>query len=99
YPTKSIRLIVGYPPGAQSDAAARLTATRLGEILGQPIVVENRSGAVSTIAAELVARSPPDGYTVLLGGSSNLAQAPFPFPDLRYDPVRDFVPIGRILKV
>lgn len=99
YPTKPIRLIVGFPPGAQSDAAARLTAMRLGEILGQPIVVENRSGAVSTIAAEMVAKSPPDGYTVLLGGSSNLAQAPFLFADLRYDPVRDFVPIGRILKV
>jgi len=99
YPTKPLRLLVGYPPGAQSDAVARLTAVRLGEILGQPIVVENRSGAPGTIAAELVARSPADGYTMLLGGSSNLAQAPFLFSDLRYDPVRDFVPIGRILKV
>jgi tripartite-type tricarboxylate transporter receptor subunit TctC len=99
YPVKPIRLIVGYPPGAQSDATARATATKLGEILGQPVIVENRSGASSTIAAELVANSPPDGYTMLLGGSSNLAQAPFIFSELRYDPVRDFVHVGRILKV
>ncbi len=99
YPTRSIRLVVGFPPGAQSDTTARLVAIRLGGILGQSVVVENRSGATATIAADIVARSAPDGYTLLLGGSSNLALAPLLFTDLRYDPVRDFAPIARIARV
>ena len=99
YPTKVIRLIVGYPPGAQSDTSARLVALGLGHVLGQTVVVENRSGATATIAAEVVARSSADGYTLLLGVSTNLALAPLLFSDLRYDPVRDFVPIGRIAQV
>ena len=99
YPTRPIRIVVGYPAGAQSDTTARLVGVRLGEILGQPVVIENRSGAGATIAAEVVARSAADGYTLLLGGSSNMALAPLVYGDLRYDPVRDFIPIGRIARI
>jgi len=99
YPAKPIRILVGYPAGAQSDTTARLVGTRLGEILGQSFVVENRGGAGATIAAEAVAHSTADGYTLLLGGSSNMALAPLIYGDLRYDPVRDFVPIGRIVRI
>ena len=65
YPTKPIRLIVGFPPGGNADAAARLTAQRLGESLGVNVVVENRGGAGGSIAAQLAARAPNDGYTLL----------------------------------
>ncbi len=99
YPVKPIRLIVGYPPGAQTDTTARLVAAKLGDRLGQSVVVENRSGASATIAAEAVARAPADGYTLLVGGNSNMVLAPLVFGNLRYDPVRDFVPIGRVARV
>jgi tripartite-type tricarboxylate transporter receptor subunit TctC len=99
FPAKPIRLVVSYPPGAQTDNSARLVAARMAELLGQMVVIENRPGAGATIGAELVARSQADGYTLLMGGSSNLALAPLLYADLRYDPVRDFVAIGRIARV
>src|SRR3954447_20145509 len=66
FPTKPIRLVIGYPPGGAVDANARLIAPKLGELLGQPVVVENRPGASGVIATDYVAKSPPDGYTILL---------------------------------
>jgi len=99
YPAKPLRLLVGFPPGAQTDAIARLVAAKLGDHLGQSVVVENRSGASGTIAADAAARSPADGYTLLIGGNSNMVLGPLMFDNLRYDPVRDFVAIGRIARV
>jgi tripartite-type tricarboxylate transporter receptor subunit TctC len=99
YPTRPIRLIVGFPPGAQSDAAARFVGGKLSEVLGQPVVVDNRGGASGTIGAELAARAPADGYTLLLGSISNLTMAPLTIPNLRYDPVHDFVAIRRFARV
>src|SRR5688500_9470981 len=66
FPSKPIRLIIGYPPGGAVDANARLLAPKLGDALGQPVVVENRPGASGNIATEFVAKAPPDGYTILL---------------------------------
>src|SRR6478609_7098472 len=66
FPSKPIRLVIGYPPGGAVDANARLIAPKLGEPLGQPVVVENKPGASGVIATDYVAKSPPDGYTILL---------------------------------
>jgi len=93
YPVKPVRIIVGFPPGGGSDIIARLVAQKLSGLLGQPVVVENRPGASANIAAELVARSAPDGYTLLFGNSS-LSISPAVFRKLNYDPVRDLVPIS-----
>jgi acyl carrier protein len=99
YPTRPIRLIVGFPPGAQSDAAARLVGGKLSALLGQPVVIDNHGGASGAIASELAARAPADGYTLLLGSISNLTMAPLVIPNLRYDPVGDFVAIRRFARV
>jgi tripartite-type tricarboxylate transporter receptor subunit TctC len=96
YPTRPIRLIIGFPPGGSNDVVARLVAPRLGELLGAQVVVENRPGANATIATENVAKAAPDGYTIMLGSSSPLAISPFTYSKLGYDTLRDFVGIGQI---
>ena len=93
YPVKAVRVIVGFPAGGGSDLIARLVAQKLSGALGQPAVVENRPGASANIAAELVAKSTPDGYTLLFGNSS-LSISPAVFRKLNYDPVKDLVPIS-----
>ncbi len=93
YPAKPIRLIAAFPAGGPSDIVARAIGKRMSEVLGQPVVVENRTGAGGNIGAEAVARSAPDGYTVLLGGSY-LTIAPSLYSKLPFDPLRDFAPIG-----
>jgi len=93
YPVKPVRLVVGFPAGGGSDLIARLVAQKLSGALGQPAVVENRPGASANIAAELVAKSAPDGYTLLFGNSS-LSISPAVFKKLPYDPVRDLMPIS-----
>ena len=94
YPDKPLRLIVPLAPGGQADIIGRILAQELGDILKQPVVIDNRAGVGGTIGAEFVARAPADGYTLLLGGSNNLAIATLLVKDVRYDPLRDFVPIG-----
>jgi len=93
YPAKAVRLVVPNPPGGSSDLLARLVAQKVGETLGQPMVVENRAGADSIIGAELVARSAPDGYTLLVGNASANVANLFLYKSLPYDPVKDFTPI------
>jgi tripartite-type tricarboxylate transporter receptor subunit TctC len=93
YPNRPIRLVVGFPPGGGTDVVARIIAPRLAENLGQPVVIENRPGATGTVAAAMVARSPPDGYTLMMGHVSVNAIAPSLFPNLQYDVLRDFAPI------
>ncbi len=93
YPTKPIRLIVASPPGGNSDLLTRLVAQSVGNALGQPMVVENRAGADGIIGTEFVARSAPDGYTLLLGNSSTIVSNIFFHKSLPYDPVKDFTPI------
>lgn len=95
YPVKPIRLVVPFPPGGPADSVARVLAQKLTEVIGQNVVVDNRAGATGTIGAGLVAKSPPDGYTLLLGTSNELAMSPGLFDKLPYDPVKDFAPVSQ----
>jgi tripartite-type tricarboxylate transporter receptor subunit TctC len=95
YPTRPITLVVPYPPGGGNDVIARLVAAKMSQSLGQPIVIENRAGAGSTIGTRDVARSAPNGYTLLIATSS-LAINPSLYPDADYDPQKDFAPVGLI---
>ena len=94
YPTKPIRLVVGYSPGGGNDLIARIVAARLQEKLGQPIVVDNKPGAQSIVAAELVAKAQPDGYTLLVAPSGPMTINPAVYAKLPYDPTKDFAPIS-----
>ena len=93
YPSRPIRLIVPYAPGGGADTVARIVAKRVGETIGQPIVIENRGGAGSIIGTDMVAKAEPDGYTLLLGQSGPISINPAVYKDLRYDPIRDFAPV------
>jgi len=93
YPTRPVRFVLGFPPGGASDTMARVVGTRLSENLGQPVVVDNRPGAGGNIAAEIVARSAPDGYTLLLGNNAILAVNVSLYPKIAFDPVKDFAPV------
>lgn len=94
YPTKPIRLVVPYPPGGATDFFARAVFTKMSESLGQQVVVENRPGAGTAIGASEVARSAPDGYTLLLGDAGTYAFNPTLYKKLTYDPVKDFAPVS-----
>jgi putative tricarboxylic transport membrane protein len=93
YPSRPIRLIVPYAAGGGADSIARIIARRVGETIGQPIVIENRGGAGSIIGTELVNKSEPDGYTLLLGQSGPIAINPAVYRQLPYDPIKGFSPI------
>lgn len=97
YPTKPIKIVVGGTPGGGADGIARLVGPKLAELLGQPVVIENRAGAGGVVGAEFVARAPADGYTLLLANQGTLTLAASVMKDIRYDPIRDFAPIGRIV--
>jgi len=94
WPTRPVRMIVGYPAGGSTDIAARLLAERLGRVWNQPVVVENRAGAAGTIGADSVAKSAPDGYTLLMAASPEIVIARSTQRNLPYDPVQDFAPIS-----
>jgi hypothetical protein len=93
YPDKPVRLVAPFVPGGPTDIVARGVAQRLGDALGQTGIVDNRGGAAGAIGCEIVARSAPDGYTIMIGSSGNLAVAPALFAKLPYDPAKDFQPI------
>ncbi|HEX9398205.1 MAG TPA: tripartite tricarboxylate transporter substrate binding protein [Burkholderiales bacterium] len=95
WPQKPVKVIVPFPPGGVTDAVARIAADWLTQRLGQPVVAENRPGASGAIAAELVARAEPDGYTLLTAAAPQLAIVPH-VQKISYDPVKDFVPISII---
>jgi tripartite-type tricarboxylate transporter receptor subunit TctC len=97
YPSKPIRLVVPFPPSGPADIVARPLAQKLGEVLGQPVVVENRAGASGTIGASFVAKSPPDGYTLLMGTSNELSMSPGLYSKLPYNPGEDFAPISGVI--
>ncbi len=96
YPSRSITLVVPYAAGGGNDAMARIVADHMSKTLGQQIVIENRGGAGGTIATRAVARSAPDGYTLVLGGTGTLAVNPTLYANVGYDPRKDFAPVGLI---
>ena len=96
YPTKPVRLVVPFPPGGSTDIVARIVAQRLGERIGQPLVVENRGGAGGTIGTEAVAKAAADGYVLGFASTSTHAVAPAVYAKLGYDPVKDFAPISLV---
>jgi tripartite-type tricarboxylate transporter receptor subunit TctC len=96
YPRKPVRLIVPFAPGGGNDTVARAIAQNVGASLGQPVIVDNRAGAGGVVGAELAAKSPPDGYTLFLGGVGSHAVHPNQHARLPYDPVGDFAPISLI---
>ena len=99
WPTRPIRFVVPYPPGGPLDQVARALAEKLREPLGQPVVVENRPGAGGNIGAEMVARSAPDGYTIVMGAVATHAINPYLYAKIPYDANRDFAPVTRIATV
>jgi tripartite-type tricarboxylate transporter receptor subunit TctC len=96
YPAKPVRLIVPYPPGGGTDIFARMLGAKLGDALGQQVVIDNRAGAAGVIGADTAAKAPPDGYTLVVGQASNLAINQHLMSKLPYDPVKDFAPITLI---
>lgn len=93
FPEKPVKLIVGFAPGGATDVVSRLIAERLAEYWGKSVVVENKTGASGTLAAELVIKSPPDGYTLLISPQTSIAVAPQMYPKPPYDPLKDLTPI------
>jgi len=96
YPAKPVKLVVPFAPGGGTDILGRILAERLADALGKSFVVENRPGGAATLGAELVARSDPDGYTLLFGTSAELTIAPSLRSNIRYNPVSDFLPVSMI---
>jgi tripartite-type tricarboxylate transporter receptor subunit TctC len=100
YPSKPIRLLIGFAPGSATDSVARILAEPLGAALGQQVVVENKPGAASTLATSMVAKAASDGYTLTLGTNSAMATGPAGvMRNIDYDPVKDFTPIGKVATV
>jgi len=93
YPTKSIRLIASQAPGGGIDAVSRIVSSKLGDAVGQTVIVDNRPGANGSVAGELTAKSPPDGYTLMLGAVGNLGINTFFYKRLGYDPLRELAPV------
>lgn len=98
YPTRPVTLVVPYPPGGTTDIVARLVAPKIGELIGQTIVIENRAGAGGTIGASYVTKAEPDGYTLLLGTPPDQVTAQFLTKQIAYSPARDFAPISLLVR-
>src|SRR5713101_8178377 len=96
YPSKPIRIIVPFVPGGNVDITARTIAPALGEALGQPIVIENRTGAAGMVGAQALVAAPADGYTLMMGSNSSLAVAPNLYPNWPYDPLKGIAPISNL---
>ena len=96
YPSKTIRLVLPFPPGGGTDVVGRLLAQKLGQALGQQVIVDNRPGAGGRLGTDLVAKSPPDGYTLMLGTSSVTGTGPALYKKLPFDMPRDFAPVSLV---
>lgn len=99
YPARPVRMLVGFPAGSSLDIAARILSSKLGELLKQSVIVDNRAGAAGNIAAEMAARARPDGYTLLLGANGALAINPALYAKVAFDPVKDFAAVGKVVEV
>lgn len=93
FPQKPIKIVVPYPPGGSTDALGRIVGQKISARLGQPVIVENKAGASGNLGADYAAKSAPDGYTLFLGTSTALAVNPHLYPNLTYDPQKDFAPL------
>ena len=93
YPNRTINMVVGFAPGGGTDTVARIVAKKVGDAVGQTVIVENKAGAGGTVAVHQVAKSAPDGYTIVLANVGSLAVAPYLIAKLPYDPLRDLAPI------
>ena len=99
YPTRVIKVVVGYPAGSGGDVIARFYADQLAKICGKPVIVEDKPGMISSAGADMVAKSPPDGYTILITPmTSSHAANVFNFKKLPYDPIKDFSPVATLHK-
>ena len=96
YPSKPIRFVVPYPAGGPLDTVARLLGAKVGESVGQPVVVDNKPGAGGNIGADIVAKSPADGYTILMGAVATHAINPTLYKSIPYDPIKDFAPVTQV---
>jgi tripartite-type tricarboxylate transporter receptor subunit TctC len=96
YPTRPIHVIVGFTAGGGNDIIARIFGHKLSESLGQPVIIENKPGGGAIVATEYVAKSPPDGYTLLIGASGAMAINPAVYAKLPYDSMRDFIPVSEL---
>ena len=96
YPAQTVKVVVPFAPGGGVDVVARIVMPRLSEVLGQPVIIENRGGAGGAVGATAVAQAAPDGYTLLLGTGSTHGTNSSVYAKISYDPVRDFVPIALI---
>jgi tripartite-type tricarboxylate transporter receptor subunit TctC len=99
WPSKPIKVIVNFPPGGAADQLARAIGLPLQEALGQPVVVENRAGANGNIGGDLVAKSPPDGYTFLMSSGGMVSVNPHIYPRMSFDPTKDLVPVAAAARV
>lgn len=97
WPTKPVKLVVSQPPGGTMDIVTRQVADQLGKVLGQPVVVENKPGANGIIATQQVARSPADGYTLIMGSGVTHTINPYIYPKVGYEPVKDFTPVANLV--
>ena len=95
YPDKPVKIMIGFPAGGPLDAHARLLAERLGQVLGQPVIIDYKAGAGGTVGAEFVARSAPDGYTLLMANTGTMVINPAVYTKLPYNTLKDFAPIAR----
>ena len=96
YPSRAIRLVVPYPPGALTDLLARAIGQRLAVALAQPVIIDNKAGAGTLVGAEFVAKAAPDGYTLLMATSTTLGISPLLYPQAPVDPRRDFAPVSQV---
>src|SRR5215211_7447818 len=96
YPVKAIRMVVGFAPGGGTDIVSRIIGAKMNESWGQPVLVDNRAGATGTIGADIVAKAPPDGYTLIMGHVNSHGIAPNIFKKLPYDAERDFAMVAYV---
>lgn len=99
WPSKPVRVIVNFPPGSSPDVLARAISQPLQQALGQPVIIENRAGASGMIGAEAVAKSPPDGHTLLMTAGSAITTNPFIYPSMSYDSDKDLVPVAAAARI
>jgi tripartite-type tricarboxylate transporter receptor subunit TctC len=99
YPTKPVHMIIPFAPGGASDFVGRIMQPKLAELLGQPIIVENKPGAAGSIGAEVAAKAAPDGYTIFLGNVGSIAINPGVYPKLGINPVKDFIAVNQVVDV